>query len=246
VLRAVPLVLRVVVGAVAAVALWAAVNWVYHAFHKPTELLSPLSGTLAKTPEETWREYGPQFRKYATGIITPDFLAALAQIESAGNPLARTYWRWNLTWHPFEVYRPASSAVGMYQITDGTFAQTRRECRDEARDREGDSTRAPGACWFDSLYTRVVPGHAVELTATLLDRGVAATLTRHRIASATVRQKQDLAALIHLCGTGAGDAYARRGFRLTREQHCGDHDVRGYLDRVNTMKRVFARLSRIS
>ena len=38
--------------------------------------------------------------------------------------------------------------------------------------------------------------------ATLLDRGVSATLTRQRIASATLQHKQDLAAVIHLCGTG--------------------------------------------
>ena len=63
-----------------------------------------------------------------TAVIAPEFLAALAQVESAGNPLAQTYWKWQLTWHPFGLYRPASSAVGMYQITDATFAQTKREC----------------------------------------------------------------------------------------------------------------------
>jgi Transglycosylase SLT domain len=243
-LRAAPLVVRLVVGAIVAVGLWAATNWFYHALHKPTEWLAPLSGKLAKTPAETWREYGPQFRKHATAIITPELLAALAQIESAGNPLAQTYWRWRLTWHPFEVYRPASSAVGMYQITDATFAQTKRECRDDVSGGESDVTRVPGSCWFDSLYTRVVPSHAVELTATLLDRSVAATLARHRIASATLRQKQDLAVVIHLCGAGAGDSYARRGLRSTAGERCGDHDMRAYLDRVNGMKRRFARLAR--
>ena len=49
--------------------------------------------------------------------------------------------------------------------------------------------------------------------------------------------------MIHLCGAGAGDTYARRGFRLTAHQRCGDHDVGVYLARVNTMKRVFARLA---
>jgi hypothetical protein len=96
-LRAAPLGLRFVVGAILAVGLWATGNWVYHALRKPTELLFPVSNTLAKTPAETWREYGPQFRKYATAAITPELLAALAQIESAGNPLAQTYWQWRLT-----------------------------------------------------------------------------------------------------------------------------------------------------
>jgi hypothetical protein len=102
---------------------------------------------------------------------------------------------------------------------------------------------APRSCWFNSLYTRVVPSHAAELTSAYLDRRIAGTLERNRIAGATLRQKQDLAAVIHLCGAGAGDAYARRGLRLTDGQRCGDHDVRGYLARVDAMRRVFARLA---
>jgi hypothetical protein len=99
------------------------------------------------------------------------------------------------------------------------------------------------SCWFNSLYTRVVPSHAIELTASLLDRGVARVMGRQRIAAATLRQKQDLAAVIHLCGAGAGDAYATRGFRLTAGQRCGDHDVSAYLAQVNGLKRRFARLA---
>lgn len=235
--------LRLSVGAIVAISMWAAANWIYHALKKPTELLFPLSGALAKTPAQTWQEYGPYFRKHATAAISPELLAALAQIESAGNPVAQTYWRWQPSWHPFEVYRPASSAIGMYQITDGTFAQTRRECRDGSIVLGDDAERAPGSCWFDSLYTRVVPGHAVELTARLLDRGVASALKRQRIAGAKLQHKQDLAAVIHLCGAGAGEIYAKHGFRLTPGQRCGDHDVRGYLGRVNDMKRQFVRLA---
>jgi hypothetical protein len=242
-LRAAPPVLRFAVGAVVAVALWAAANWVYHAIHKPTELLFPVNSALIKTPAETWREYEPHFRKYATAVIAPELLAALAQVESAGNPLAQTYWQWHLTWHPFELYRPASSAVGMYQTTDATFAQAKRGCLYEPAVPQDDSMQAPGFCWFEGLYTRLLPSHAVELTATLLDRGVSATLKRQRIATATLQHKQDLAAVIHLCGSGTGETYAKRGFLLTPGQRCGDHDVRAYLGRVNGMKRLFARLA---
>jgi len=99
------------------------------------------------------------------------------------------------------------------------------------------------SCWFNSFYSRVVPSHAVELTAAMLDRGVSGTLARQRIAVATLQQKQDLAAVIHLCGASVGEAYARRGFALTARQKCGDHDVNGYLGQINTMKRQFARLA---
>jgi Transglycosylase SLT domain len=242
-LRAGPLVLQLFVSAIVCLGLWAAANWVYHAVHKPTELLFPLSSTLTKTPAETWREYGQHFHKYATAVMAPELLAALAQVESAGNPLAQTYWQWHLTWHPFQLYRPASSAVGMYQITNATFAQTKRECLYEPTVAGDDFRRVPGFCWLDGLYARVVPSHAVELTATLLDRGVAATLKRQRIGSPTLQHKQDLAAVIHLCGAGTGETYAKRGFRLTPGQRCGDHDVRTYLGRVNDMKRLFARMA---
>jgi hypothetical protein len=228
--------LRVVAGLAAIVVLFFALNWVYQAMRKPAELFFPVSGVLGKTPAETWREYGPIFRQHATPVITPALLAALAQVESAGNPVARTYWRWQLTAQPLEVYRPASSAVGMYQITDSTFAEARRLCiRDHAVESD--------ACWFNGLYTRVVPSHAAEMTAAYLDRRVAMTLARHRLGKATVQQKQDLAAVIHLCGASVGDAYAKGGFRVARGQRCGSHDLAAYLARVNAMKRAFTRLA---
>jgi hypothetical protein len=227
------------VGAVALVALWLATNWIYQVVRKPSELFFPVSGVLYKTPSETWRQYEPIFREHATGVITADLLAALAQVEGSGNPIVRTYWRWSLTHRPFEVYRPASSAVGMYQITDGTFAEAKRYCVHDhvvVEDGPWDDWRS---CWFNGLYIRTVPSHAVELTSAYLDRRIANILARRRIASASLQQKQDLATIIHLCGAGAGDGYARRGFRLTAGQRCGDHDARGYIARVNAMKRIF-------
>jgi hypothetical protein len=240
---AAPLALRILVAAVVVLAVWSALNWMYQVIRKPTELFFPVSGTLAKSPPETWRQYGPLFQAYSTAVITPELLAALAQVEGAGNPVARTYWRWRPTWNPFALYQPASSAVGMYQITDATFREAKRYCVREHVVVEDGPWRDVHSCWFNSLYTRVLPSHAVELTAALLDRAVARAMERQRIAAATARQKQDLAAVIHLCGAGPGDAYARRGFRLTTGQRCGEHDVGRYLSQVNAMKRQFMRLA---
>ena len=241
--RAAPLAIRVLVGAVVILAVWVAVNWAYQVTRKPTELFVPVSRALAKTPPETWRRYGLLFRAHSTAVITPELLAALAQVEGGGNPLAQTYWRWRLTWNPFGWYRPASSAVGMYQITDATFQEAKRYCIHNHLVTEAGPWYDVRSCWFNGLYTRVVPSHAVELTAALLDRSVTTTLGRQQIRMATLSEKQDLAAVIHLCGAGPGDAYARRSFRLTAGQRCGDHDVSGYLARINTMKRQFARLA---
>lgn len=241
-IMAAPPAVRLLVCAVVIVVAWSAVNWVYQAIRKPTELFFPVSDALAKSPSETWRRYGPLFSKHSTAVITPEFLAALAQVEGAGNPVARTYWRWRLTQNPFELYQPASSAVGMYQITDATFREAKRYCIHDhvvVEDGPWDDVRS---CWFNSLYTRVVPSHAIELTAARLDRGVARVVERRRIAAATLQQKQNLAAVIHLCGARAGDVYAARGLRLTAGQRCGDHNVSAYLAQVNGLQRRFARL----
>jgi hypothetical protein len=241
-LRTAPSAVQIVVGSVLLVSVWAAVNAVVQVVRKPTEVFA-FSGSLAKVPAQTWREYGPLFEAHSTAVVTPELLAALAQVESSGDPVARTYWRWRLGWNPFELYRPASSAVGMFQITDGTFAAARRYCIQDNVVVEDGPWHDLNGCWFNALYTRVVPGHAVEMTAALLDRGVARILARHRIANASLPQQQDLAAIIHLCGEGAGDGYARRAFRFRNGQRCGDHDPRRYLARVNALKRHFARLA---
>jgi hypothetical protein len=217
------------------------INWIYQVIRKPSELFFPVSGTLYKTPTETWREYQPAFEKYSTSIMTPELLAALAQVEGSGNPIARTYWRWSWTLHPFAVYRPASSAVGMYQITDGTFAEAQRYCIHDHVVVETGSDWS--SCWFNRLYVRVIPSHSIELTSAYLDRAVVRTLERHNLSSATPRQKRELAAVIHLCGAGAGDLFARHHFRLNDGQRCGDHEVRVYVARVNAMESVFSRLA---
>jgi hypothetical protein len=148
-----------------------------------------------------------------------------------------------MTSEPFEIYRPASSAVGMYQITNGTFAEARRYCiRDHAVIEQG-PWHDLRSCWFNGLYSRVIPSHAVELTSAYLDKRVAAALARAGIKSATLEQKQNLAAVIHLCGAGAGELYVSDSLQLAPGRHCGAHDVRGYLAKVDSMHARFAHLA---
>ncbi|MGE5708901.1 MAG: lytic transglycosylase domain-containing protein [Nitrospira sp.] len=223
--------------------LWLGINWAYHAYSKPTELFFPLDRSLNKSPSETWKEYGPLFREHSTAVITPELLAALAQAEGAGNPVARTYWRWSPSWNPLEWYQPASSAVGMYQLTDGTFREAKRYCIHDHEVVEDGPWHDLNSCWFNSLYSRVLPSHAIELTAALLDRQVANAIGSRPRAASTLRRKQDLAAVIHLCGAGAGRSFVTRGFRLSPHQRCGDHDVQSYLTRITLLKSQFAQLA---
>lgn len=235
--------MQVVVVLALLAAAWLAINWIYQVVRKPSELFFPVSGVLNKMPSATWSQYAPIFRQHSTATLTPEFLAALAQIEASGNPIVRTYWRWSFTPKPFDVYKPASSAVGMYQITDGTFEYARRYCIHDHRVVEDGPWNDFKSCWFNWLYTRTVPSHAVEMTSAYLDRQVEEILTRNRITRSTLLQRQQLAALTHLCGAGAGDAFARRGMRYLPGQRCGDHDARAYVGRVEAMRRVFVALA---
>jgi hypothetical protein len=212
------------------------VNLVYQILHKPTEVFALIPGEANKTPIETWRQYSPIFREYSTTSISPELLAALAQVESAGNPFARTYWRWSLTSDPFAVYQPASSAVGMYQMTDAALAEAQGYCILQ-------HSVVETGCPATALYSRVVPRHATQLTAVFLDRKVTAILGHRRKTKISRQQSEELAAIIHLCGTGPATAFARRGFRLMLGERCGDHDVAAYLAQVNAMKRQFLRLT---
>ena len=212
------------------------VNLVYQIIRKPTELLAVVGHSLDKEPKETWASYGPLFRKHSTATITPELLAALAQVESSGNPVARTYWRWRWNFDPFAIYRPASSAVGLFQMTDPALAEAARFCI------RGNAVTESG-CGFTSFYIRAIPGHAIELASAYLDRQVVMVLTLAGDVKASAQQKQDLAAFIHLCGAGPAAAYARRKFVMIAGERCGDHLVAGYVARVNAMKRQFLRLA---
>jgi hypothetical protein len=212
------------------------VNLVYHVIHKPTELFAFIGHRLDKEPAETWRQYGPLFRTYSTSTIPPELLAALAQIESSGNPVDRTYWRWRWSFNPFAIYQPASSAVGLYQMIDGAFAEAARFCiRDHAVVADG--------CGSTGLYIRTIPSHAVELASIYLDRNVTAVLARAGDVTPNAQQRQDLAAFIHLCGGGPATAFTRRHFQFMAGERCGDHLVAAYVASVNAMKRQFLQLA---
>jgi Transglycosylase SLT domain len=219
-------------------------NWTYQVIRKPGELLAPVSAAFSKSPQATWDSYGELFEQHSTSIILPEFLAALAQIESGGNPIARTYWRWQWSWNPLEIYRPASSAVGMFQFTDGTFAAAKRYCVQDHEVRSREPWYSVDSCWFNSLYTRTIPSHAIELTAAYLHQAVIDTLAVRPRTKANVLQKQQLAAVIHVCGPKRGEAFAKRGFRLVPAERCGSHSLRRYLDQIDRMQRVFARIRR--
>ncbi len=229
--------------ALLAAAVLATATLAYQLARKPTEVLGLVVPSAPKTPEATWAKYGRFFDASSTEVVSPELLAALAQVESAGDPLARTYWRWRWSWNPFDLYGPASSAVGLLQMTDANYADARRLCIRGHTVAEDGPWTDPGACWFNALYVRTIPSHAIEMTAAWLHRSVDQILSEQRIARASASRKRALAAVVHLCGRERGAAFARRGFWVLPGERCGDHDLAQYLRRVDELTRTFARIA---
>ena len=239
-----PLVLRLAVLSVLVLVVLAALNAAYQVAQKPTELLGLVFAPAPLTPRETWIRYGAQFRTHATDLVRAELLAALAHAESQGDPLARTVWRWRWTWNPFAFYAPASSAVGLYQMTDAAFAEGRTLCVHDHHVARAGSWYDPRACWFPALYMRTVPGHAIEMTAARLHEHLLQTLGPERAGRTGMRSRERLAAVIHLCGPSRGADFTRRGFRVAAGEQCGTHDLAAYLARVERFTLSLERLAR--
>jgi hypothetical protein len=124
----------------------------------------------------------------------------------------------------------------MYQMTDAAFAEARRYCIRR-------HTVVEDGCSLTGLHSRVLPSRAIELTAAYLDRNVTAMLAHRPNARASPQQKQELAAIIPLCGAGPAKVFVRRGFHVITGERCGDHDVATYLAQVNAMTLKFLRLA---
>ncbi|HEU4382041.1 MAG TPA: lytic transglycosylase domain-containing protein [Anaeromyxobacteraceae bacterium] len=220
-------------------AVLAGANVCYQTARKPTELLGLVAPRAAKSPAQTWKAYGGLCQEHSTPTVGPELLAALVQVESAGDPLARTPWRFRWSANPFKVYTPASSAVGLLQMTDGTYEQARRLCiRDHAVARDG-AWYDPSTCFLNALYFRTVPSHAIEMTAAWLHVTSEQILARPGVRAPSREQRRALAALVHLCGPERGAAFAARGFRTLRGERCGDQDLRAYLERVRILVAAF-------
>ncbi|MEQ1877411.1 MAG: transglycosylase SLT domain-containing protein, partial [Bdellovibrionia bacterium] len=138
--------MKLVAGVLCFLAFLPVVNWVYHMIRNPSQVLSPFHRALAKTPADTWESYGGDFESNSTDVVTPEFLAALAQSESSGNPVAQPYWRWDFSTNPFEIYAPASSASGMFQLTEGTYQEAKNYCIHNGKVAKKGSWFDPSSC----------------------------------------------------------------------------------------------------
>jgi len=215
----------------------------YQLARKPTEILAAVVPSSPRPPERTWEDYRPLFEAHATAVVRPELLAALAQAESGGDPLATPRWTFRWSANPLDLYGPPSSAVGLLQMTDGNLADARRLCvHDHEVAREG-PWHDPRGCWLNGLYLRVLPGDSVEMTSAFLDASIREIAHRHRLRRLAPERVRRLAAVIHLCGRARGEELARRGFWVVPGERCGDQDVAVYVGRVEALALRFERVS---
>lgn len=216
-------------------------NWVYQVWQKPTELIGLFDEHFHKNPTDTWSNYSEIFRDKATEVMTPTLLAALAQAESNGNPVVRTYWKWRWTTDPGRMYGPASGAAGMFQITQATFAEAKEFCVRDGQPRKNQEYEMPCG---ETYYSRLLPSHAIEMTAARLHWQAEKILARFRSRRVSLVDKQNLAIVIHLCGVAKGEQMVRAGMRLSRLGRCGDHSPVVYVRQVRRLERLFRKISR--
>ena len=199
------------------------VNFFVQIYRKPTELLRWSRLSRSKTPEQTWRQYGDDFRRNGRGVITADFLAALSQLESSGNPLASPGWTFHWSMNPWRIYAPASSAVGLLQMTNGNYGAAR-------------------AMAGGGLYSRLVGSDSIEMTAAFLHSHVRRIISGLRYPVA-LRDQQRLAAVMHLCGPGMGPPFVRSHFNAEAMASCGGQPVGAYVRVVMRYRSQFARIA---
>lgn len=213
------------------------VNWGMQVYRKPSEILSRIFAGSTRTPKQTWKDYGDEFKEKATPILTADFLAALAQAETGGSALAPTFWRFRWTTDLTKAYAPASSAAGLFQLTDATYAEAKSFCI-----RGGQVFKQfadEGPCWKNFYYSRLVPSHAIEMTAARLHYHVEDLQRTFGRRQATLEQLQSLAAVIHLCGVGRGEQLIRANFDLDQISNCGSHSPKAYYRKIRSLQSMF-------
>jgi hypothetical protein len=225
---------RLVRGAVVAVGVFFAVNFLVQIARKPAEALGMLGLGRSRSVAETWRVFSRDFQRHATEITTPTFLAAMAQVESSGNPLATPRWRFRWSGSIWRWFAPESTSVGLFLLTDGGFERAKKFCIKKGQAARDGPWNDWGSCWFNWAYLRISASHSIEMTSAYLHHEVTTSLAGRKASLANQRR---LAAVIHLCGPGKARPFIRSGFDLASLGHCGRHNVRGYVEKIERYER---------
>ena len=214
-------------------------NWIYQVVNNPAVILSLFGGDSYKSSRSTWKAYRGLFKEHSTSVMTPKFLAAMAQVESAGNPMVIPQWRWRLTTNILRIYAPASTSAGLYQYTRPTFVDAKRFCIHNHQVTLSGSFLNPRSCWFNGFYSRFWPSHAIEMTSARLHYYQERIVDKRTSGTVSLQKRQQLAAVIHLCGLRKGERFAKAGFNYSAIGSCGTHNPRKYYLRIRSYQQRF-------
>lgn len=224
--------------------LFIVLNFIFQIAMKPAEILSFVGLAKKKSLVGTWNSYKSDFFAHSTDTISPQFLAAMAHNESAGDPTATPQWRLRFDASLTKMFAPASSSVGLFQFTNGTYEQAKKYCVHDGHVKKNGPWWDLDSCWFNSLYLRILPSHSIEMTSAYLHQQSEELLHEHsRTSSVGLRLKRRLAAIIHLCGLSKGREFVRRNFNLDSVGSCGSHSSKHYVTRLESNMNILLRES---
>jgi hypothetical protein len=226
--------IRVLSGTLILVGSVFALNFLVQIARKPAEALGMLGLGKSRSISETWRVHSRDFRKHATEITAPTFLAAMAQVESSGNALATPKWRfrWSGSW--WRWFAPESTSVGLFQLTDGAYDRAKTFCIHKGQVVRDGPWHDWDSCWFNWSYLRISASDSIEMTSAYLHHEVVRSLAGRKT---SLKNQRRLAAVIHLCGPGRARAFIRSEFALSSAGYCGRHSVRRYVESIERYER---------
>lgn len=204
-------------------------NLVFQIYQNPIHIFSFVSRPFSKTPQQTWKQYGEVFQELGDSHLTPELLAAIAQVESNGNPLAAPAWKVEATTDLAQIFAPASSAFGLMQITKGTFESMRIIAKSE-----GHPT---------PIMTRLSARDQIQLSVLHLRRNIQEILGQKGWEKLDRKRTTSLASVIHLCGPEIGRRLTKSGFRAERLPRCGSHWPQVYIQRVWELRQTFEKMT---
>lgn len=207
-------------------------NFIFHIANNPIHVLSFFSDSMLKRPSETWQSYGSIFRAAEKGRVRGTLLAALAQVESQGNPLAAPDWQFSFSTDLTELYAPASTSFGVMQITKGTFDLILKTCK------KGESD-----CPYAGLATRARVRDSVFMTSGHLNRSMEELVGAKQLKKLSESNVVKLASIIHLCGPDVARRLVRVKFNTELLPRCGSHWPSLYTRRVAELKKQFENIS---
>ena len=219
------------------------INLIYQTITTPSHIFKWIPLSFKKTPKQTWQSYNRIFKKYSTPLVSKYFLAALAQIESSGDPLASSYWKLRITPKIRNIYSPASSAAGLFQITNHTFKESKKFCITKNKIITKSKFKKHPSCYLNSFFSRFIPSHSTQMVSARLHYYLNNFISKYKKHLNNTQSIEKLSSVIHLCGINRARNFIKKKMHFSKMPKCGDHNAYIFYKKLNKYKKYFIRIS---